>query len=225
MTLFIRLFIGQTYIDCHLSLYRPHPTGDGSMWRQPMFSFGGNAVTTAAFFCSKLASVPDHIVCGQHWGGLGRIFHFHNKDHGARHIGRNLDPPSQGQFLLRCPSSCRRTATRRALSATRAYPPPAFEPRRAAARCMSDGPADAAITLRHTCREAGILTSLDGGGLRTNNPRTAGIHRRRHRRSSGCAARCGTISRRSREKVLLDYLRAAVPGRRHHHGRARLPLL
>jgi len=52
---------------------------------------------------------------------------------------------------------------------------------------MSTVTSDAAI---HTqdCSEAGILTSLDGGGLRYQNPRILRIHRRLHRRRAAMRA-------------------------------------
>lgn len=156
------LFIGQTYIDITFLTDRL-PTGDEKHVASAYaVSFGGNAVT-AAFCCAKLSIVPDLITSvANDW--LGRMF---------------LD--MAGKYAIP-------VHPRRVSSSSLSFIMPK-DGRRAIVRCRDDDylhsfpildlagcralhldghQSDAAIHYAKKCRAAGILTSLDGGGLRSN---------------------------------------------------------
>jgi sugar/nucleoside kinase (ribokinase family) len=156
------LFIGQTYID--ITFLTDHmPTGDEKgVASQYAVSFGGNAVT-AAFCCAKLGSLPDLLTpVADDW--LGRMFlemaakyrlaihprrvkssslSFIMPNHGKRAIVRCRDDDYLEPFPIVDLAGCR------ALHVDGHQP-------------------DAAIHYAMEARKAGILTSLDGGGLRSN---------------------------------------------------------
>jgi sugar/nucleoside kinase (ribokinase family) len=156
------LFIGQTYID--VTFLTDHiPVGDEKhVASQYAVSFGGNAVT-AAFCCAKLSVKPDLIATGaDDW--LGRMF---------------LDMAAKYEIRLHI-----RKVEKSSLSFVMPH-----EGKRAIVRCRDDRylhhfplldltgcrvlhldghQPDAALYYARQCREAGILTSLDGGAVRTN---------------------------------------------------------
>ena len=71
----------------------------------------------------------------------------------------------------RCPSSCRTTASAPSCAAATTItctPFPALDLTGCRALHLDGHQPDAAIHYAQRCRDAGILTSLDGGGLRTN---------------------------------------------------------
>ena len=153
------LFIGQTYID--VTFMTDHmPTGDEKhVASDYAVSFGGNAVT-AAFCCAKLGIVPDLIATvANDW--LGRMFLDMSAKYGSRSIRGRSRPP-------RCRSSCPRTASGRSCAAatTTIHPFPMLDLKGCRALHVDGHQPDAAIHYAKLCREAGILTSLDGGGLR-----------------------------------------------------------
>jgi sugar/nucleoside kinase (ribokinase family) len=156
------LFIGQTYIDITFLTDRL-PTGDEKHVASAYaVSFGGNAVT-AAFCCAKLSVVPDLVTSvADDW--LGRMF---------------LDMAAKYAIPVH---------PRRVASSSLSFIMPK-DGRRAIVRCRDDAylhsfpildlagcrvlhldghQSDAAIHYAKKCRAAGILTSLDGGGLRSN---------------------------------------------------------
>jgi sugar/nucleoside kinase (ribokinase family) len=156
------LFIGQTYIDVTFIADRI-PTGDDKdVARDYAVSFGGNAVT-AAFCCARLGIAPDLLTSvADDW--LGRMF---------------LDMAAKYQVCVH---------TRKVRRSSLSFVMPK-EGKRAIVRCRDDDylhpfpplnlkglralhldghQADAAIHYAKACKEAGILTSLDGGGLRVN---------------------------------------------------------
>src|SRR5215472_677697 len=156
------LFIGQTYIDVTFIADRI-PTGDDKdVARDYAVSFGGNAVT-AAFCCARLGIAPDLLTSvADDW--LGRMF---------------LDMAAKYQVCVH---------TRKVRRSSLSFVMPK-EGKRAIVRCRDDDylhpfpplnlkgcralhvdghQADAAIHYARACREAGILTSLDGGGMRSN---------------------------------------------------------
>jgi sugar/nucleoside kinase (ribokinase family) len=156
------LFIGQTYIDITFLTDRL-PTGDEKhVASEYAVSFGGNAVT-AAFCCAKLSIVPDLLTSvAEDW--LGRMFLDMAAKHGVPIHPRKVNTSSLSFIMPR-------------------------EGKRAIVRCRDDDylgsfpildltgcravhvdghQSDAAIYYARTCRAAGILTSLDGGGLRSN---------------------------------------------------------
>jgi sugar/nucleoside kinase (ribokinase family) len=155
------LFIGQTYIDITFLTDRL-PTGDEKhVASEYAVSFGGNAVT-AAFCCAKLSIVPDLLTSvAEDW--LGRMFldmaatgipihprkvntsslSFIMPRDGKRAIVRCRDDDYLGSFPILDLTDCR-------------------------ALHVDGHQSDAAIHYARTCRVSGTLTSLDGGGLRSN---------------------------------------------------------
>src|SRR6266403_3592287 len=156
------LFIGQTYID--VTFVADHiPTGDDKdVARDYAVSFGGNAVT-AAFCCARLGIPPDLLTSiADDW--LGRMFldmasKYQVSVH-ARKVRRSslsfVMPKDGKRAIVRCRDD----------DYLHPYPPLHLDGCRA---LHLDGhQADAAIYYAKACREAGILTSLDGGGVRSN---------------------------------------------------------
>jgi sugar/nucleoside kinase (ribokinase family) len=158
------LFIGQTYIDVTFLADRI-PTGDEKdVAKDYAISFGGNAVT-AAFCCAKLGIAPDLLTSlADDW--LGRMF----LDMAAKYqvpIHPRKVERSSLSFVM--PRGNKRAILRmRDDDYLHPFPPLNLEGCRA---LHLDGhQADAAIHYARQCREAGILTSLDGGGVRDNTP-------------------------------------------------------
>jgi len=155
-------FIGQTYIDVTF-LTDKMPVGDEKHVASAYaVSFGGNAVT-AAFCCAKLSIVPDLLATvADDW--LGRMFlemaakykipvharkvktsslSFIMPKDGQRAIVRCRDDDYLGSFPVLDLSGCR-------------------------ALHLDGHQPDAALHYAKLSRDAGILTSLDGGGVRSN---------------------------------------------------------
>ncbi len=163
------LFIGQTYIDVTFLTDRM-PTGDDKHVASAYaVSFGGNAVT-AAFCCGKLGIAPEVLttVAGD-W--LGRMFLDMAAKYGISIHARKVRSSSLS-FIM--PNDGKRAIVRcrdddyldsfpiLQLSACRALHLDGHQP-------------DAAIYYAKLCREAGVLTSLDGGGLRSNTHELLGF--------------------------------------------------
>lgn len=156
------LFIGQTYIDVTL-LTDQMPTGDEKHVASAYaVSFGGNAVT-AAFCCAKLGIAPELLATvADDW--LGRMFMDMATKYGIPIHPRVVSTsslsfivPNNGKrAIVRCRDSdyfCSFPIMN--LSGCRAIHMDGHQP-------------DAAIYYAKLGREAGMLTSLDGGGLRSN---------------------------------------------------------
>ena len=163
------LFIGQTYID--VTLLTDHfPTGDEKAVAQDYaVSFGGNAVT-AAFACARLGFPPDLIASlADDW--LGRMF----LDMAAKYQipvhGRKVRRSSLS-FIL--PKEGQR-AILRARDDDYLHPFPHLNLSGCRVLHLDGHQADAAFHYAKICREAGVLTSLDGGGLRENIHETLGF--------------------------------------------------
>ena len=156
------LFIGQAYIDVTL-VAKSIPTGDEkSVAEDYAVSFGGNAVT-AAFACAKLGVVPDLLASvADDW--LGRMF----LDMAARYSisvhGRKVKRSSLS-FIL--PQGARRSILR-ARDDDYLHPFPLLNLRQCRALHLDGHQPDASMHYAKLCNEAGLMTSLDGGGLRTN---------------------------------------------------------
>jgi sugar/nucleoside kinase (ribokinase family) len=156
------LFIGQTYIDVTFLTDRL-PTGDEKhVASSYAVSFGGNAVT-AAFCCAKLSIVPDLIASlADDW--LGRMF----LDMAAKYaipIHPRKVASSSLSFIM--PKDGRRAIVRcRDSGYLNAFP--ALDLTGCRVLHVDGHQPDAAIHYAKQCRAAGILTSLDGGGLRSN---------------------------------------------------------
>jgi sugar/nucleoside kinase (ribokinase family) len=156
------LFIGQTYIDVTFLTDRL-PTGDEKhVASSYAVSFGGNAVT-AAFCCAKLSIVPDLIASlADDW--LGRMF----LDMAAKYeipIHPRKVASSSLSFIM--PKDGRRAIVR-CRDSGYLNPFPALDLTGCRVLHVDGHQPDAAIHYAKQCREGGILTSLDGGGLRSN---------------------------------------------------------
>jgi sugar/nucleoside kinase (ribokinase family) len=156
------LFVGQTYIDVTFLTDRM-PTGDEKHVASAYaISFGGNAVT-AAFCCAKLGLVPELIATvADDW--LGRMFLDMAAKYGIpvhpRKVGTSslsfIMPKDGKRAIVRCrDDDYLAPFAQLSLSGCRAIHLDGHQP-------------DAAIHYAKAGREAGILTSLDGGGLRPN---------------------------------------------------------
>ena len=156
------LFIGQTYIDVTL-VADQIPTGDEKdVARDYAVSFGGNAVT-AAFCCAKLGIPPDLLTTlADDW--LGRMFLDMAAKYQVSVHGRKVQRSSLS-FVI--PKGDQR-AILRARDDRYLHPCPPLNLAGCRALHLDGHMPDAAIQYAMQCREAGILTSLDGGGLRVN---------------------------------------------------------
>ena len=156
------LFIGQTYID--VTFLTDHmPTGDEKhVASDYAVSFGGNAVT-AAFCCAKLGIVPDLIATmANDW--LGRMFQDMSAKYGISVHPRKVNTSSLS-FIM--PKDGKRAIVR-CRDDDHLHPFPLLNLGSCRALHVDGHQPDAAIHYAKLCREAGILTSLDGGGLRSN---------------------------------------------------------
>lgn len=156
------LFIGQTYIDVTFLIDRI-PTGDEkAVARDYAVSFGGNAVS-AAFCCAKLGVVPD-LMASQADDWLARMFLDMAAKYGISVHGRKVKESSLS-FVM--PNNGMR-AIIRCRDDHFIHPVPPLDLTGCRALHLDGHQADAAIHYARLCREAGILTSLDGGGMRDN---------------------------------------------------------
>ncbi|WP_375459569.1 sugar kinase [uncultured Enterovirga sp.] len=156
------LFIGQAYIDVTF-LTDTIPTGDDKLVADEYaISFGGNAVT-AAFCCAKLGIAPDLLASvADDW--LGRMF----VDMAARYtisVHHRKVRESSLSFIM--PRGGRRAIVR-CRDDDYLHPVPPLHLHGARALHLDGHQPDAAIHYAKIFREAGVLTSLDGGGLRSN---------------------------------------------------------
>jgi sugar/nucleoside kinase (ribokinase family) len=146
------------------------PTGDEKHVASAYaISFGGNAVT-AAFCCAKLGIIPDLLTTvADDW--LGRMFlnmaakyriPIHPRKVGASSLSFIM--PNDGKrAIVRCRDDHYLDAFPvMDLSGSRALHLDGHQP-------------DAALHYAKLCREMGILTSLDGGGLRSNTHELLGF--------------------------------------------------
>jgi sugar/nucleoside kinase (ribokinase family) len=156
------LFIGHTYIDVTFLADRL-PVGDEKdVAKAYAISFGGNAVT-AAFCCAKLAIVPDLLTTvADDW--LGRMFLEMAAKYAITIHPRNVVASSLSFIMpkdgMRAIVRCRDDGYLNSF--------PRLDLTGCRALHVDGHQADAAIHYAKLCRSAGILTSLDGGGLRSN---------------------------------------------------------
>jgi sugar/nucleoside kinase (ribokinase family) len=156
------LFVGQTYIDVTFLTDRL-PTGDEKhVASDYAVSFGGNAVT-AAFCCAKLSIVPDLLTSlAEDW--LGRMFLAMAAKYGIPIHPRKVDTSSLS-FIM--PRNGKRAIVRcRDDDYLGSFP--ILDLRGCRVLHVDGHQPDAAIHYARSCRAASILTSLDGGGLRSN---------------------------------------------------------
>jgi len=156
------LFIGQTYIDVTFLTDRM-PVGDEKLVASAYaVSFGGNAIT-AAFCSAKLGIAPELLATvADDW--LGHMFRDMASEYRitvhprkVRTSSLSFIMPKDGKrAIVRCrDEEYLDTFPRLSLKGCRAL--------------HIDGhQSDAAIHYAKAAREAGVLTSLDGGGLRSN---------------------------------------------------------
>lgn len=162
------LFIGHTYIDVTFLADRM-PTGDEKLVaRDYAVSFGGNAVT-AAFCCAKLGIKPDLITpVADDW--LGRMF----MDMAARYeVSLHARKVSKSSLSVVMPNNGKR-AILRGRDDEYPHPFPVLNLTGCRALHLDGHQPDAAIHYAKLFRQAGILTSLDGGGLRANTDELLG---------------------------------------------------
>ena len=156
------LFIGQSYIDITF-LTDEMPSGDEkTVASDYAVAFGGNAVT-AAFCCAKLGIAPDLMASvADDW--LGRMFVDMAAKYGIsvhhRKVARSslsfIMPKGGQRAIVRCRDDEFK------------HPAPILNLAGCRALHVDGHLADAAIHYAKICHDAGILTSLDGGGLRSN---------------------------------------------------------
>src|SRR5256714_10691245 len=163
------LFIGQTYIDVTFLTDRL-PVGDEKHVASAYaVSFGGNAVT-AAFCCAKLSIVPDLLTTvADDW--LGRMFMEMAAKYAISIHARKVESSSLS-FIM--PKDGKRAIVRcRDDDYLDSFP--ILDLAGCRALHVDGHQPDAAIHYAKLCREAGILTSLDGGGLRSNTHELLGF--------------------------------------------------
>jgi sugar/nucleoside kinase (ribokinase family) len=156
------LFIGQTYIDVTFLADRI-PVGDEkNVASEYAVSFGGNAVT-AAFCCAKLGIRPDLITtCANDW--LGRMF----QDMADRYdIELHIRKVARSSLSFVRPHQGQR-AILRGRDDRYLHPFPPLDLSGCRALHLDGHQPDAAMHYARHCRQSGILTSFDGGAVRTN---------------------------------------------------------
>jgi sugar/nucleoside kinase (ribokinase family) len=156
------LFIGQTYIDVTFLTDRM-PVGDEKLVASAYaISFGGNAVT-AAFCCAKLGRVPELLATvADDW--LGRMFMDMAGKYGIPVHPRTVRTSSLS-FIM--PKDGKRAIVR-CRDDDFLNPFPRLNLTGCQALHLDGHQPDAAMYHAKAARDAGILTSLDGGGLRSN---------------------------------------------------------
>jgi sugar/nucleoside kinase (ribokinase family) len=156
------LFIGQTYIDI-VFLTDEIPTGDNkAVAKDYAVSFGGNAVT--AGFCSARLGVKPDMLCSLADDWLGRMFIDMASRYGisiharkVRESSLSLVMPVDGKrAILRCRDDAY------------LHPFPVLDLEGCRGLHLDGHQPDAALHYAKACRAKGILTSLDGGGVRSN---------------------------------------------------------
>jgi sugar/nucleoside kinase (ribokinase family) len=163
------LFIGQTYIDVTFLTDRM-PTGDEKhVASSYAVSFGGNAVT-AAFCCAKLGIIPDVLTTvADDW--LGRMFLDMATKYEIAIHARKVRTSSLS-FIM--PNNGKRAIVR-CRDDDYLHPFPILDISSCRALHLDGHQPDAAIYYAELCRAKGILTSLDGGGLRSNTHELLGF--------------------------------------------------
>ena len=156
------LFIGQTYIDVTI-LADAMPAGDDkAVARDYAVSFGGNAVT-AGFCAARLGHSVDMLTSlSDDW--LGRMFLDMAAKYQISVHGRKVKRSSLSVVL---PSAGKR-AILRARDDEYLHPLPNLNIAGINALHLDGHQADAAMHYAKLFRQMGVMTSLDGGGLRSN---------------------------------------------------------
>jgi sugar/nucleoside kinase (ribokinase family) len=156
------LFIGQTYIDVTL-LADTIPTGDDKVVAKDYsVSFGGNAVT-AAFACAKLG-IPTDLLTTISDDWLGQMFMMMAQRYNVSVYPRKVARCSLS-FVL--PKAGKR-AILRARDNHYLRPFMKLDVSCYSALHLDGHQHDAALYYAKAAREAGVMVSLDGGGVRAN---------------------------------------------------------
>jgi len=163
------LFIGQTYIDVTL-IADAIPQGDEkAVAKDYAVSFGGNAVT-AGFACAKLGFQTSLLTSlADDW--LGHMFLDMARTYEITVHPRRVKRSSLS-FIM--PRDGKR-AILRARDDDYLDGVPQLDLTGIRALHLDGHQSDAAIHYAKACRERGILTSLDGGGLRSNTHELLGF--------------------------------------------------
>lgn len=156
------LFVGHTYIDVTIIADAMPEGDDKTVARDYAVSFGGNAVT-AAFACAKLG-VPVELITTLADDWLGHMFSHMASTYGVRLRGRKVKRSSLS-FII--PQGNRR-AILRARDDDFSEDFPKLDVGAFTALHLDGHQPDAAIHYAKAFRERGLLTSLDGGGVRAN---------------------------------------------------------
>ncbi len=162
------LFIGHTYIDVTMATDAMPVGDDKAVARDYAVSFGGNAVS-AAFACARLVGKADLIApVADDW--LGHMFTHMAATYRVRLHPRKVKRSSLS-FIL--PKEGKR-AILRARDETYLEDFPRLDLSTVRALHFDGHMADAALHYAKLAREKGVLTSLDGGGLRANTEELLG---------------------------------------------------
>ena len=156
------LFIGQAYIDVTFLADRI-PVGDEKdVAKEYAISFGGNAVT-AAFCCAKLGIRPDLIATvANDW--LGRMF----QDMADKYdIELHIRKVARSSLSFVRPHQGKR-AILRGRDDRYLHPFPPLDLSGCRVLHLDGHQPDAAMHYARQCRDSRILTSFDGGAVRTN---------------------------------------------------------
>ncbi len=162
------LFIGHTYIDMTMATDFMPVGDDKAVARDYAVSFGGNAVS-AAFACARLTGKADLIApVADDW--LGHMFTHMAATYRVRLHARKVARSSLS-FIL--PKDGKR-AILRARDDAYLEDFPRLDISGQKALHLDGHMADAALHYAKLAREKGVLTSLDGGGLRANTEELLG---------------------------------------------------
>ncbi|MCF3934512.1 sugar kinase [Acuticoccus sp. M5D2P5] len=154
------LFIGHAYIDITF-LAESLPTGDDkTIANDYAVAFGGNAVTAA--FCAAKLGLKAEILCQQADDWLSRMFLEMASRAGVPVHGRKVAESSLS-FIM--PKDGKRAIVRCRDDEFR-HPFPTLNLEGCRGLHLDGHMADAALHYAKVCREAGMLTSLDGGSAR-----------------------------------------------------------
>lgn len=163
------LFIGHTYIDVTMATDFMPKGDDKAVANDYAVSFGGNAVS-AAFACARLGGKVDLIApVADDW--LGHMFTHMAATYRVRLHPRKVARSSLS-FIL--PQGGKR-AILRARDEHFLEDFSHLDVSRFAALHLDGHMSDAALHYAHAAREAGVLVSLDGGGLRDNTDALLGL--------------------------------------------------
>ena len=203
------LFIGQTYIDVTFLIDRI-PIGDEKAVAQTMRS------ASAAMRCRRRSAAPSsgsRRICYLAGRRLARA---HVPRHGGevRHLGAWPEGAANSSLSFVMPNHGQR-AILRCRDDHYLHPVPPLDITGCRALHLDGHQADAAIHYAKLCRERGILTSLDGGGMRSNT-----LELLEFIDVAICSERLCEQLKLTPARTLALLKRQRLPHRRRHPGRA-----